>query len=417
MRILLVNHHAGSPTFGMSLRPYYLASKWISSHNEVTIASSSYSHLRSTQPSVTKSVQSQNIDGIHYRWYKTAPYQDNSFSRFFNIFQFLLKLFLDIHYYISTCRPDIVISSSTYPLDIWPSFLISRLTGARLVFELHDIWPLSLSQIGGMSTLHPFYILCRLSESFIYLVCDGVVSLLPGAFSYVSTKGVTRKTFCVVPNGYAVNHRSEATLNSQSKKIHRKISELKDDSHLIVVYAGQHSHANSLDNLLKASNLVKNLPISFILIGTGSQKSSLQSYASSHQLFNVHFFDPVPRSVIPGILSLADIAYMGSPSRSIYKYGVSPNKLFDYMGASLPVIYAVSAYNNPVEEANSGFTISPDSPSELAGALINALSLTRDQLSRMGKRGRNHVLLNYNYNKLSQDYIVFLQSLLGQHLL
>ena len=42
-----------------------------------------------------------------------------------------------------TFAPDVVIASGTYPMDIWVCRHLARLAGARLVHEVHDLWPAS----------------------------------------------------------------------------------------------------------------------------------------------------------------------------------------------------------------------------------------------------------------------------------
>ena len=50
MKILLINHYAGSPNLGMEFRPYYVTKGWVKLGHEVLIVGGSYSHLRKVQP-------------------------------------------------------------------------------------------------------------------------------------------------------------------------------------------------------------------------------------------------------------------------------------------------------------------------------------------------------------------------------
>ncbi|MYN21268.1 glycosyltransferase, partial [Rugamonas sp. FT107W] len=98
-------------------------------------------------------------------------------------------------------RPDLVIASSTYPADIWPARRIARLAGARLAFEVHDLWPLSPMLLGGMSRWHPFILLMQAAEDYAYRHADTVISLLPHAAAHMAARGMAPHKLHVVPNG------------------------------------------------------------------------------------------------------------------------------------------------------------------------------------------------------------------------
>ena len=64
MRILYINHYAGSPRHGMEFRPYYLAREWVKAGHEVNMLAADTSHLRQTNPQLTAKYQDEDIDGI-----------------------------------------------------------------------------------------------------------------------------------------------------------------------------------------------------------------------------------------------------------------------------------------------------------------------------------------------------------------
>ncbi|RBL65522.1 glycosyltransferase WbuB, partial [Pseudomonas sp. MWU13-2625] len=133
MRILYINHYAGSPRHGMEFRPYYLAREWVKAGHEVNMLAADVSHLRQTHPQADGKYQDEDIDGIRYTWCKTCPYEGNGVGRVLNIFSFLGKVMGLSGRYLKQWRPDVVIASSTYPLDTIPAAWIAGKTGARLV--------------------------------------------------------------------------------------------------------------------------------------------------------------------------------------------------------------------------------------------------------------------------------------------
>jgi len=72
MRILYLNHYAGSPLHGMEYRPYYLAREWVRGGHEVQLVAASYSHVRTRQPELADhAARDETIAGIGYRWLPT----------------------------------------------------------------------------------------------------------------------------------------------------------------------------------------------------------------------------------------------------------------------------------------------------------------------------------------------------------
>jgi hypothetical protein len=131
------------------------------------------------------------IDGIAYRWLPTPPYQGNGLGRVKNIWAFCRQVWALADRLVADFRPDAVIASSTYPMDIWVARRIARKAGARLVFEVHDLWPLSPVELSGMSPRHPFIRLVQKAEDDAYRDADVVVSMLPKVHSYMAAAGWT----------------------------------------------------------------------------------------------------------------------------------------------------------------------------------------------------------------------------------
>src|SRR4051812_28023701 len=121
MNILIINHYAGSTSYGMEYRPYYLAKEWTGLGHRVTIVASSFSHLRVVPPSIRGDYTSEDHGGIHYVWLRTPGYRGNGIRRVLNIGAFVLQLLRYQARIISDAEPDLVIASSTYPLDNYPA--------------------------------------------------------------------------------------------------------------------------------------------------------------------------------------------------------------------------------------------------------------------------------------------------------
>ncbi|HIB83325.1 MAG TPA: hypothetical protein EYO59_01625 [Chromatiaceae bacterium] len=178
MNILYINHYAGNTTYGMGYRTYYLSREWVRKGHNVLVLASSYSHIRTEQPNVIGSKSIEVFDGVSFCWYKSPKYIGNGIRRVGNILSFIWSIYRDRKDIANNFKPDIVIASSTYPMDIWPARRIAKENGAKLIFEVHDLWPLSPIELGGMSLWNPFIIWTQLAENYAYKHADEVVSIL-----------------------------------------------------------------------------------------------------------------------------------------------------------------------------------------------------------------------------------------------
>ncbi len=408
MNILLINHYAGSPRHGMEYRPYYLAREWVREGHRVTIIAASFSHLRANNPVLNGVVTEESIDGIRYIWLKTPAYQGNGIGRIFNMLQFVIRLRTYIKTLMAHERIDAVIASSTYPLDIYPARLIQKEQKARLIFEVHDLWPLSPMELGNIPAWHPYIMVMQKAENDAYRYCDHVVSILPCAETHMRNHGLKPNKFTAIPNGICVNEwqKYDDDLPDEHKKL---LLKLKNNKKIIVGYAGAHGIANSLDTLLEAVILFKETDLYFVLVGQGQEKERLRKYAEEHNLVNITFLPPVIKPQIPALLQFFDICYIGLQREPLFRFGVSPNKLMDYMMAAKPIIYAIEAGNDPVKEAGCGISVPPEDPQAIADAIRTLASMSVAEREAMGQRGKEYVMKHHDYKILAKQFLKVLE--------
>lgn len=404
MNILLINHYAGSIQHGMEYRPFYLAREWARMGHEVTILAASDSHVRTVAPLIRGALTQETVDGVNYNWLKTPAYQGNGVKRGINILAFVAQLYRFADHWVNEIKPDLVISSSTHPLDNLPGKWIARRAGAKLIYEVHDLWPLSLIELGDMSARHPFIRLLQWAENYAYRNADHVVSLLPKALPHMITHGLSLDKFFHIPNGIDVTEWGEQ--NTALRLEHEQaIKVFREDFKLLIGYAGAHGLANALDTLLDAADLLQDERVGFILTGQGPEKTRLQDRCIQEGLKNVLFLPPLPKSTIPSLLAAMDVLYIGLKSESLFRFGVSPNKLIDYMMAGKPILYAIAAGNDPVSDANCGFSIPPENPSALVQAVRQMLTISKTELDAMGTRGHNYCTQHHDYHNLARRFL------------
>lgn len=403
MKILYINHYAGGPKYGMEFRPHYLAREWVKSGHSVTVAAASYAHVRTRQPEAPHRFTTELIDGVHYVWCRTPRYDGNGVSRVLNILAFLNRLNQWKSWLPES--PDAVIASSTYPLDIYPARSIARHFDARLVWEVHDLWPLSPMELGGMSRRHPFIMLLQRAEDTACREANAVVSILPMTSRHLQDHGMAAGKFIHIPNGIDPSEWNTPNPGLPPAQLALILDQARRDGHLTVGYAGSHGIANALDTMLDAAELMRGEKVTWILIGSGPEKARLVARTRNWNPRNLHFLDAIPKSSIPAALRPMDVLYIGFQRQPLYRFGIGPNKLMDYMMAARPVILACEAGNDPVAEAQCGFTIPPDSASQLADCVRRLASMSHDERNALGAMGRHHVESHLVYPVLARRFI------------
>ena len=387
--IWIINEYAGSPYHGMEFRHYYIGKELVKLHNKVTIISSSYSHLFKNLPKNKK----ENIDGVDYLWLKTFNYgNSHNKKRVLKWFLFSFKvLFLPF----KLKKPDVIIVSPMAPFPILPAWILSKIYGAKLIYEVKDIWPLSIIELGGYSPKHPFIKCMSWFEKFALKKSDIIVSNLQNYGEHIKNNIGIDRDFEWISNGVDLDELSDIKPLSQSI-----IDKIPKDK-FIVGYTGTIGVANALDSLLDASILLKDYSnILFIIVGDGQEKSKLIDKYKSN---NVLFINSINKKEVQSMLQLFDICYIGLKKENLFKYGVSPNKLFDYMYSAKPILYAInSGDNNIIKLANCGVVAEAENSQDISRAILKLYN--NDNREKLGINAKEYVLNNFTYQKLAYKF-------------
>ena len=412
MNILIIDQYAGSPSLGMEFRPYYLARHWQRMGHIVTVITGGYSHLRRVNPAAPKNFAPRRIDGVDFLIVKTPPYNGNGFDRAVNVLAFLTAVTLNSTKLAKTRRPDLVIASSTYPMDIFPASLIAKKSGGRLVWEIHDIYPdsLSLNSFGRLQEK----LIGGIMERAVAYACkkaDGIVSILSHAAEFFKTRPYGEAAIPklrYIPNGIEEEEQREPS--EYCKALIEEVKELKRQKRFTVMYLGGFAAANALDEFVWAAEMTETA--AFLLVGNGWDRARLKKLAEKEKLCGagaerqkVYFFDGVDKWDVPHLLAAADCLYIGAKEEPIYRYGVGMNKLYDYMLAARPIICGINAPFNVVKESGCGVVIPPQNSAEIAKAVGLLSKLPEHFLAQMGRKGREYVLKNNTYQILAQKFL------------
>lgn len=405
MNILYIDHYAGSLSMGMEFRPYYLAREWKKLGHTVRIIGADYSHLRKNNPSVDKDFAVTEVDGIEFQWIKTRTYQGNGVSRIITMMQFCWKLYLRAKKLANSFKPDVVIASSTYPMDTYAARKIAGYSGGKYVHEVHDMWPITPIELYGMSPRHPFIRIVQHAEDYFCRNADKVVSILPCAKEYFINHGMDEKKFVYIPNGIDPEDWNnpeklpDAHLNA--------IQKAKTDGRFILTFFGSHTRSYSLDYLIRALAQTDQSRIFVAFVGEGNYKKELEKQAMELSIDqNAYAFLPgINKKAIPSLLDLSDASYIGAIRNRMFQFGIGMNKLFDAMMGGKPILYAVDAPNDFVREYRCGISVTAEDVNELKNGLTELMNQSDEERHQAGENGRKAAMDRFVYPVIAKQFI------------
>ncbi len=399
------HHYAGAPSKGMSYRPYYLTKEFSRAGYRAFIIGASNHHLLHSAFEQQQPVELRQVDDVNFVTLKTPAYRGNGLKRILNMLHYAFR-FRKNHKEIVdiTGKPDMIIVSSAHPFHYRALEKLSRKYKAKLVFEVRDLWPLSLIEIMNLKKWHPLVLWLSSIEKRAYRRSDYVVSVLEKALDYMKLHGLSdEKKFRYIPNG--VSAEDFQATEPLDKKIAETIGKLKENKFL-VGYAGAMGKPNALIYLIKAMELLqeKRPDIHCVMVGEGSLKTDLLKYIEDKQLQNVTIFDRIPKKQVPEFLKMMDVLYLGwNHTATAYQYGVSPNKIFDYLMSAVPVIESGGTEDSLIRRQGCGISVAAESPVEIAGAIEDMMDKTPFELNEFQEKARS-IINHFDYRALSKKY-------------
>lgn len=356
----------------------------------MTIVACAYSHFRQKQPVMRSRVQEEMLDGIRYVWVWGPRYsQASSLGRVASMAAFTLQclalpLPLDDRY-------DVVVCSSPHPFAIYPATRLARRYGARLIYDIRDLWPLTPVLLGNYSPRHPFIRLLQAAEDYACRHADLVTAVPRNAEAYLLGRGLESGRFLPVSNGAILDDTPADPLPPSHVDLLRG---LRQAGHFVIGYAGTLGVANAMDGAITAiSRCPKNIHL--VMLGDGGSRTALAEQAQSAGcLDRVHFLSPVSRRQVKEFLANVDAGYVGGRRSPLYEYGASVTKLNDYMLARLPILYAVGDPENAVELSGAGFSCAPDDLDQQAMLMRRLAQMPHAELTALGETGYRWCLVN-----------------------
>jgi len=277
---------------------------------------------------------------------------------------------------------------------------------------VRDLLPSSAVELGELKNSRAISLAASL-ENACYKHAIRIVVVTRGIQYNLTQRGIPPEKIIVIPNGANI---ILFTFRSEERARIRK--EFNLEHKFVAMYAGIHGVAQGLETIVEADELLPNdKRVHFILIRDDAKKVEISSMVKEHALVNFSLLPEQPRDKIPGLLSAADVALVPLKNIELFK-GVLPSKLFDAWACRRPVLISIDGEARQlVESVHGGKYIPPESPKEMAAALLELMQ-NSDELEIMGINGQKYTAENHSRQALATALISKLENIItGKHTL
>ena len=334
--------------------------------------------------------RTEECDGVRFVWLRATPYQANDWRRVLNMLRYGSLAFLSG--LVLRPRPDVIVGCSVHPLAALVALAIARIRGSRFFVEVPDLWPQVLIDFGRLKATGLIARTLYSIEKLLYTRAERIIMLWRNTQNYVRSVGVDPEKIVWIPHAVDPTRYPPSDVGNRTT------------DGFTAMYVGSFVQSMALDTILDAAQILRNrgrTDIRLILVGGGSDKPRLVARADTLALTNVSIRPPVARSDVPNLLREADCLVCTFKNSPVYQYGLSMNKVCDYLMAARPVVFAGHSTYDPVAESGAGLSISGENPQALADALETLAAASDEQRRQMGRAGVRWVTDHHHVNLLA----------------
>lgn len=381
-QIVIYSHAAGSPEIGPNIRVYNIAKVLVQKGYDVSVVASGYFH-KYNESQVSGFVNRRRIDNIDYAYLWNIRYNNRVFH-LINLFLYSLFSTIAAVVWYRKCKKVIISNPPLVPLG---PLLLHKISGSQRFLDIRDQWPEILTDLKDSLPVRVYSKILSYKKKFLIRMSNKVIVVKEGEVDYMTyTYGLKRSDIIYLPNGIlfkndGINLTDElGCIEEQNEK--RRI-----------VYIGS---LNFYYKIIEFCDLVKDfLELEFHIYGDGNQKNKIEEITRVYS--NIFYHGRIPPEEVGPVLSTYDVAYNGLQDSQMNRYGISTNKLFDYLLRGLPVISFCHSDYDPVRLSGGGFGANDDE--EVVEVLKRVQDMPINELKEMGRRGRDYLFTHHDFHK------------------
>ena len=379
--IWLWNHYATDAYKNRGGRHYWFAENLIKQGYKATVfGANTYHNKAEFIDTKDKRYAIDMVNGIPFVFVKTTPALGNGIARVKNMVLFYRNLFPVAKAYAkANGKPDVILASSVHPLTMVAGIQMAKKLKAPCICEVRDLWPETLVKLGKLSEKSLLAKFMYKLERYIYTKADSLIFTMEGGEKYIDDKGWTPQVGI-----NKVNHINNGTdLEAYNR---RRLEELYVDAELDakdvfkVMYTGSLGQANAPNFIVESAKIIQDKGyhnIKFIIFGEGNKKKELKHFCKYNQLNNVIFNEKVEKKFIPSILERSDLNLFTGQQTDLYDYGLSLNKMFDYMASGKPTVSNIECGYDILKRYNCGITVEGGNAEKLADGILKIYALSK----------------------------------------
>ena len=393
--IWLINQYSYPPGKSGWRRHFDLFRCFDKDKYNIDIICGSFLHNSENQHILEKNKKEGIIEaeGIKYHILRVMSYSKH-IDRIIAMIQFFFKVIFFSKKLLKDSKPDIIMASSPHPFNGLAGMYLAKKYKCPFIIEIRDLWPETWVALGATTRKSIIYKIFAYIEKKLYKNANKIITLTANKDYYISI-GIDEKKVEIVSNGVDVE-----SYDSNLKEYKSPLSFSKDNFNIL--YTGSHAQGDALDVLIETAELLSEEKIVFHLVGEGVIKEELKKIVRKNNIKNVKFYDVVKKYEIPSLLKESDAVIMLLRDIPLYKYGMSPNKIYEYFASSKPIIFSGSVANDIVKEANAGISVKAENSKELKEGILSLWKMRTDERETLGKNGRKYVEKNYDTKVLSK---------------
>lgn len=404
--VWIIDHYSSEPKYGGISRQYDFANELSQRGYNVVVIASLFSHF--THSYIKKKSFVSNVnDNVHYIYLETTRYtENNSIPRLRNMLSFHKEVIKNMDEIANKFGvPDVVNGCSVHPFAWTAAYKVSKRFNAKYCVEVRDLWPEVWVLSGKKKKSSPMVIGLRQLEKWVYKKADRIIYSMSKGDEYISGKlGIPKEKTKLIgqPMDCA---RFDYNAVENYKLIPEEIRSFIYDS-FVCTFAGYYMTYEGVYTMLQAAKILQdnNLSIKMVFVGSGEEQAGMVEYVQENGLTNVLIGDRISKEAVPALLNNSDIvmAHLAEEGHSeAYKYGVSKNKVNEYLYSGAVTLYGFHDKKDAVVTSGAGYIYEPFNSEQLANYIIDIYEMENHERKLIGQNGRDYIMSNHSSEVLT----------------
>ena len=294
-------------------------------------------------------------------------------------------------------RPDVILTPSPPLTSGLLAILLAKLKGAKTIYNVQEIYPDLLINLGHLKNTFLINFLKRL-ERFVYNSSNAVTTIDKQFYNIIKPRIKQEKSLHIIPNFVD----TDLYVRESSTKLPAEF--LSKPRFINMLYAGNIGFAQEWDLVLNLAKEIRDESITIWIIGEGVKKEYLKSQIEKHQLSNIKLLPYQDRKYMPAINLFADFHFIAM-DKSMENEGF-PSKVYSIMASGRPLV-VVSSEQTPIinflKETHTALLVIDHSVSSFKEAVLK-LANDKELRIEMGKNGRKIINEKYTTDQVINQY-------------